>query len=84
MIQPQANHRNKDESTNISSTYSQVNENISNNKKKSFDQRSQSEIRIAEQTQLKNQAIAQTQATTKTGGKTKNTSKNKFKFFFVK
>lgn len=59
LIQPQTNYGNNSGSINMSSTYSQLNNTVSNTKKKTFDQRSQTEIKIAEQIRFKNQAIAQ-------------------------
>jgi len=53
------NYKNNSGSINISSTNSQLNETVSNSQKKPFDQRNQTEIRIAEQIRIKNQAIAQ-------------------------
>ena len=59
-IQPQdTNYKNNSGSINILSTQSQLNETVSNSQKKPFNQRSQTEIRIAEQIRFKNQAIAQ-------------------------
>jgi len=49
----------KSDSINISSTNSHLSENVSSSQNKPFDQRSESEIKIAEQIRFKNQAIAQ-------------------------
>lgn len=70
-IQPQdTNYKNNSGSINILSTQSQLNETVSNSQKKPFNQRSQTEIQIAEQIRFKNQAIAQQK-------NNKNNQKNK-------
>ena len=56
-IQPQdTNYKNNSGSINILSTQSQLNETVSNSQKKPFNQRSRTEIRIAEKIRFKNKA----------------------------